>query len=259
MTKTNTLVKVLFGLAALALVTTTWTPDADGRGRKRARKQRVQPTKVRPDRLGDGIAQLPFGGSTDDALKWSRKRLQKGYAPRMKAALDGNERARLREEEETRLAEIRNGILALNGQRTGYEVSVISGEYVPGVGESLMRYKDGTQDHYLFFSEGDLYKYARPMSAIGDFKDRMNRFLRDHGEETSIQRLGKGRSHDVEQVVWTGERFQVRLLNRRGLFGADLLVLEDLHLMDRVIQRRGKTPALKSRPDVEPELEDFLE
>lgn len=256
--KTNRILTcpLAFALALGLLLPVAFEDQADARRRRAAP---AQPTNVRLDRLPDGVEDLPFGGTLEDAIKWARSRLDRAYAPKMKRALDTNERTRLQERLEGDVAGVKKSHVALDGQRSGYEVSIISGEFVPGVGESVLRFSEKQYDHYVFLSEGDLYKYAVPLPMAGTFDEQLTLLKRDHGEPTKVEHAGAGGRGEVSMITWDADRYRLRVVNRRGLFRADLLVLEDLHQIDRVLQRRGNSGRTHRGIAVEPELEDFLE
>lgn len=249
---------VVVALAAALLLV---SPLSDARsGRVKAPPEPAAPAErvLRLDLVAPELTTLPFDGDLDTALVWVRQRLDAVYGPRIKAALDTRERSRLRHAMADELRTLRDGLVSFDGSRTGYEVSIVAGEFVPGAEEQILLYREGQIDHYLFFSHGKLWKYARPLAAREPFPQRLATFLADQGEATE-QTLGESDEDGVTAARWQGRRHILRLQDRRLLYSADLLVVEARAIADHIAELRGGRTADTAGGAVDPDLEDFLE
>ena len=146
---------------------------------------------------------------------------------------------------------LKRKIVSFDGQVTGFEASVVQGEFVAGAKESLLLFRDAGVDHYLFFSDGFLWKYARPLSPTDAFSVRASAWVRDQGEPTT-------RKPD-ESIVWLGAGHQLRLENRRLVSASDLLVVELLESMSEVEARRKAAMEAAAESSGESELDSYFE
>lgn len=226
--------------------------DADARRRSR-RDRAKRPAVVRLQRVAPEVATVPLGQGLDAVVNWARIRLEGRYMPRLKNALDMHERAAVQMEFDRSVQAVQGALTPADGRRTGFEVSVIAGEFAPGVGEGILLFRDGSTEHYFFFTEGVLWKYARPLAGNKGYETRLAEYKNDHGEPASTQGDSRGRA-----ATWRGTDVEVRLTERRRVFRTDLVVVTSRALHEVVVRRRGTTK--KSEPVSEnPEMDDFLE
>ncbi len=243
--------------AALALgialgLLVTLVSDSDARRRSR-RDRNKRPTVVRLQRIAPEVATIPFGQDLDQVVNWARIRLEVRYLPRMKNALDMHERAAIQMEFDRSVQAVQGGLVAADGTRTGYEVSVIAGEFAPGVGETILLFRDADTEHYFFFTEGVLWKYARPLDGEKGYEARLEQYKADHGEPASTKGDSRGRA-----ALWRGTDVEVRLSERRRVFRTDLVVVTARNLVDVVNRRRGSSKK-HEMVNENPELDAFLE
>ncbi len=226
--------------------------DADARRRSR-RDRKKRPTVVRLQRIAPEVATVPLGQDLSQVVNWARIRLEGRYLPRIKNALDMHERAAVQMEFDRSVQAVQGALVAADGRRTGFEVSVIAGEFAPGVGESVLLFRDGPTEHYFFFSEGVLWKYARPLSGNVRYEARLEQYKADHGEPVATQGDSRGRA-----AIWRGTDLEVRLAERRRVFRSDLVVVTSKALHEVVVSRRGSTKKAKVGNE-NPEMDAFLE
>jgi hypothetical protein len=241
---------VALGLALGFLI--SLATDADARRRSR-RDRNKRPTVVRLQRVAPEVATVPLGQGLDEVVNWARIRLESRYMPRMKNALDMHERAAVQMEFDRAVQAVQGGLVPADGTRTGFEVSVIAGEFAPGVGESILLFRDGTNEHYFFFTEGVLWKYARPLAGNKGYEARLEQYKADHGEPAATRGDSRGRA-----ATWRGTDVEVRLAERRRVFRSDLVVVTSRSLHETVVRRRGTTKKVESGSE-NPEMDDFLE
>jgi hypothetical protein len=200
---------------------------------------------------------VPFGEDFGGVMTWVRGRIARSYEPRFKSALDVRERDKLRHRMQMEVGSIANQLVHFNGQRTGYEASVVQNEFVVGAEESLLLFREGELYHYLFFSGGKLWKYARPMRPTDSFSTLVRRWTTDQGR-TSAEELGGG---VVTTATWTGAEHTLHLQNRRLVSASDLLVLES-HTAAAgagVSDRRQKAETTNTANSNSDDLDSFIE
>lgn len=210
-------------------------------------------------RVDSSIADLPFGGSLDQVVKWVRTRLEGEYAPRLKLAVDDNERARLRAQLDREVFEVRAQMAVFDGRRTGYEVSPVAGEFMTGSNEAMAILHSAEGDHYFFFINGRFWKYGRLLRASAPFADRVAAEARMIGKATSVENT-TDRHGETSPIkgTWTDEKLRVRLWNRRLLYGYDVMFIEYRPIADKITALRDGREVEPAGRGVDPDLDGFL-
>ncbi|PIE19401.1 MAG: hypothetical protein CSA66_02375 [Proteobacteria bacterium] len=211
-------------------------------------------------RVDTFLAELPYGGDIDAVARWLQKRLEQRYAPKIKAALDDNERAKLRAQLDREVFDFRSRVIVFDGRRTGYEVSPIAGEFLVGSNESLAVYRERQGDLYFFFINGRLWKFGRADRPDSPFADRIATHSRRLGKPDRVVNSHDARGREVAPVkaAWQDDRVTVRLWNRRLLYGYDVLFVQHRPIADRIDELRGGRAASDQHGGVDPDLESFL-
>ena len=227
--------------------------SAKKRGKSKSGSASVKDVRssLRLELIDRSLLDLPFGGDLEAVMKWVGKRLEVVHGPRLKAALDSRERDRIRVSIRDELSEIERSAVSFTGRRTGFEGSIVAEEFEAGVGDSLLLFREGNIQHYLFLYQGKLYKYARPGAGGKSFQEVSSQYEREHGvPHTSRQRPA--------EVVWRGLTFDLTLKDKRLLFAADLLTLKAITLAESrdaaLAQRNSKAGKGKAGA-----LEDFID
>lgn len=247
---------VLLGLALVFCFADPNAAEARSRSSKKAKATRVN---LRLQRIGIEVATVPFGQDLAGVVDWARNRLDRRYAPLIADALDMHERAALRARFKRDVQAVERSLVSLDGTRSGYEVSIISGEFVPGTGESILRFLDGQVEHYFFFTEGTVWKYARPLPAQATFQHRLEQYTRDQGQPASTTGPRGRAEGPVAHAVWQGQDREIQLSDRRSLYGSDLVVVLSRPDAKIALERRGGRTPEETDTKLDPELEGFLE
>ncbi|MEZ4266967.1 MAG: hypothetical protein R3F39_11355 [Myxococcota bacterium] len=230
---------------------------------KRQDKTQAQPagerhsSHVRLRLIDQSLESLPFGKGAEDVTAWVRARLDTTYGPRMKAALSSHQRDVVREQLERELQTFSSSRVVFDGARTGFEVSIVANEFVAGAEESLLLFREQGVEHYFFFSHDKFWKYARPLADDIAFTERLAVQTKDQGRPDSVLRGADQTT--VTQAIWTSKDRRLRVQDARSLYRADLLVVEDRAVGDRIELIRGGRKPAKIGGDVDPDLDDFLD
>jgi hypothetical protein len=205
-------------------------------------------------RIGADVTDLPFGKDADAVTRWVGERLKRSYAARIAASVDRSERGKLEAQRDRELQEFRAGLVSFDGARTGYEVSLVAGEFGVGTRESMLRWSDGAGDHFFFFVDDALWKYALSQPPATPFPNRLAELAKALGKPASVdsERVA-GDTLEPVHATWQDGRSRVRLVNRRVIYGQDLLIVEDRPRSDQVAELRAKSGA----PDVEKRVDDL--
>jgi hypothetical protein len=245
------------GCALLAGLLTVSTAEAASPKRQDKAPKASDASHLRLRLIDTALDSLPFGKGVDDVTAWVRARLESTYGPRMKAALSSHQRDVVREELERELQAFAASQVVFDGSRTGFEVSVVANEFVAGAEESVLVFREQGVEHYFFLSHDKFWKYARPVPDDIAFTERLAVQTKDQGRPDSVIRAADQAT--VTQAVWTGKDRRLRIQDARALYRADLLVVEDRAVGDRIELIRGGRKPAKVGGDVDPDLDDFLD
>ena len=245
----------LLSLLIVAFLTPTASSKKPRKKKRKGKVEAVQASSIRLELIDTGLLGVPLGSTTADAMKWIEGKLNQSYEPRFAAALDARERDTLRHRLRQEFLELQGKMTKFDGKITGFEASVVQGEFAVGAGESLLLFRDGTVDHYLFFSEGTLWKYARPLRPQDSFATRVAQWTADQGQPVTVEATAT----TFAGVKWDGLDYAVRLEDRRLVTASDLLVIEWRKAQGAVAKRRASAKAEGAAGASQSELDSYLE
>ena len=148
----------------------------------------------------------------------------------------GMQRARQRVLDDMR--RIEDSYTKLEGQRTGYEVSVITGEFTKDNNESVLRVRDDVAQRFYFFIDDGFYKlmvaYDPDHIANIGFSAFINRVRQHYGQPTESD---YGRVQGQESMVratWRDGEHELTVEDKRDYFGTYTMAFSDRDLSQRL-------------------------
>lgn len=140
--------------------------------RKKATKKKVKkaPPKKAPAKLTaeqkkarvELLGSFKFGMTKNQVLTALSKQLDERYAELIKETEDVHKQDQLRREKKKEIARVKKSWVAFDGQKSGWDVSIIDEQFKHGTGESMLEYWENqggkNQRRFFFFQEGELYK-----------------------------------------------------------------------------------------------------
>jgi len=240
----------LLALACLGLIASGATPASGAPARVPADLTVIDPS----------LPELGFGRGFEAIAEWIGKRLDRVYLPRIAKATDGNERARLKARREQEVALMENAEAVFDGRRTGLEVSIVASEFGVGTDESLYMYKEGVETHYFFMHQGKLWKYGRALAEGPTYLGRVAGYQQRFGEPVATNDESDGAGgRRLLSVTWKNAGFDVRLVDKRTVYGTDLMLVEDRAVALRIAAARAdKANKVGGLGGVSSSLESFL-
>lgn len=205
------------------------------------------PSQAQERQLVDtSLKRLPFGKDIKAALRWVAWRMEHRAGVPASVA-------------RKRVANLGKSVVAFDGTtKTELTTSVVSEEFAQKNDESVLVVRDRDATHYLFFFQGKLYKYVRPVDvADSTFVRRVEWLAQRFGQPTATF---SGEEDDgLSAATWMAGALQTRIVDKRAAFQEDLFIVEDLALVERV--RAGRLGAIRAaaRRQIDPDLQQFLE
>jgi hypothetical protein len=204
--------------------------------------------KLKAVRLGDPKAgTFKWGMKPEEVMAQARTAVEAKYEPRVdKARQDPGLQQRIRDEMQRELTAVKKSYTKFEGQKTGWDVSIIGPEFQQNTAEAVLVTKEDVWTRYFFFFEDGLYKMflAFNKDAIGgkSFQEFGKAMEAKYGHAKEVYRDDKTRGgvvHKLDHYEWSaGGGDRLRLIDRSEFYGVYCLVLYDGSVQDRVSDRR---------------------
>jgi hypothetical protein len=205
-------------------------------------------SKLKAVRLGDPKAgTFKWGMKPEEVMAQVRTAVEAKYEARIdKARQDPGLQQRIRDEMQRELANVKKSYTKFEGQKTGWDVSIVGPEFQQNTAEALLVTKEDIWTRYFFFFEDGLYKMylAFNKDAIGgkSFADFGKSMEAKYGHAREVFRDDKSRGtiiHKLDHYEWAaGGGDRLRLIDRSEFYGVYCLVLYDGSVQDRVMDKR---------------------
>jgi hypothetical protein len=204
--------------------------------------------KLKAVRLGDPKAgTFKWGMQAEEVMAQVRQSIESKFQPKIaQAAQDPGKQQRLRDQQQREITEVKKSFTKFEGQKTGWDVSIIGPEFQQNTAEAVLVNKEDVWTRYFFFFEGSLYKMylAFNKDAIGGktFAEFGKSMEAKYGRAKEVYRDDKmrgGIKHTLDHYEWSapgGEK--LKLVDRSEFYGVYCLVLYEGGTQDRVVERR---------------------
>ena len=204
--------------------------------------------KLKAVRLGDPKAgTFKWGMKPEEVMAQARTSVEAKYEPRVdKARQDPGLQQRIRDEMQRELVAVKKSYTKFEGQKTGWDVSIIGPEFQQNTAEAVLVTKEDVWTRYFFFFEDGLYKMflAFNKDAIGgkSFQEFGKAMEAKYGHAKEVYRDDKTRGgivHKLDHYEWSaGGGDRLKLVDRSEFYGVYCLILYDGAVQDRVNDRR---------------------
>jgi ribosome-binding protein aMBF1 (putative translation factor) len=204
--------------------------------------------KLKAVRLGDPKAgTFKWGMKPEEVMAQAKTAVEAKYEARIdKARQDPGLQQRIRDEQQRELTAVKKSFTKFEGQKTGWDVSIIGPEFQQNTAEAVLVTKEDIWTRYFFFFEDGLYKMflAFNKDAIGGktFQEFGKGMEAKYGHAKEVYRDDKTRGgvvHKLDHYEWSaGGGDRLKLIYRSEFYGVYCLVLYDGSVQDRVVDRR---------------------
>jgi hypothetical protein len=244
---------------ALSLGVAVAATSAPGYARARAKRKAgggegpaptasaAEVAKLKAVRLGDPSAgTFKWGMSPEQVMSAVRTSIEGKYQKRISdAAADPGKQQRIRGEMEREINAVKKSYTKFEGQKSGWDVSIIGPEFQQGTGESVLVTKEDQWTRYFFFFEGGLYKmylaFTRDALQGKSFQDFGKSMEARFGNAKLVyrdERSHGGVQRSLDHFTWNAGGDKLKLVDRSEFYGVYCLVLYDGATDERVQERR---------------------
>ena len=237
----------------IALLTATLLVAGSAEAAKRGRKADKGMAKATSAKEIDKLkGDFKWGMSSADVIAKVEARVADSYTDRLKkAAHDPSSEYRIRKAMRSEVDEVKERLVKFEGEKTGYDVSIIDEEFLHGTGEAMLVAKEESATRYFFFADDRLYK----MFLAFDKEMLQGKSFREFGQLMQA-RFGKAKEVAVKEntkagpkvrldhFVWaadSGDR--LRLVDRSQFYDVYCLVVYDGKIAERqeTVRRSRRT------------------
>jgi hypothetical protein len=226
------LVSVL-GVSAAADV--AWAGDA--------KKESKSAQKADDKGLSVALEPLKWGDTKTEVIEKLKAKEEAALLEDAKLRNDKILMQRARKEILDRSVELDKSHVRFNGEKSGYEVSVIAEEFTDRNGESMLRIKDKVAQRFYMFVDGQLYKmvvaYNKDYLQDVGFEAFAAQTARKYGRPVATDYAEIFGEEELTQVTWEDPRTELRVENKREFFGTYVMVFSDRDRLKKM-QASGK-------------------
>lgn len=177
--------------------------------------------------LAELLGAFKFGMSKDEVIGLLTKQLDDAYAEKITATNDIHAQDNLRAEKKDRVAEITKTFVEFNGQKTGWDVSIIDDQFARNTNESMLVYWENSggknQRRFFFFYDGKLWKMFLALDSKQIAEEQRNF---DVFRKSMEGRFGPGMV-DATGEEWATSDIDVKAIDRLRFYDAFCLVVTD--------------------------------
>nr|HEX4314075.1 hypothetical protein [Kofleriaceae bacterium] len=194
-------------------------------------------------KLAERMAGFKFGMTKDEVIAVMSKKLDTDYEAKISATEDDAQKDKLRHDKKVELDRIAKSYIKFDGNKTGWDTSIIEDEFAHHTGEAMMERwenSDGKNNRRFFFFYNDkLWKMYISLDTSILPEDQRNF---DKFKDLLQQQYGAG-DNDPGKVTWHTDDFDVRAVDRLKMYGALGLAIEDWKVeKDVMAMRDSKAP-----------------
>jgi hypothetical protein len=201
--------------------------------------------------LAEKFAGFKFGMTKDEVLKVLQKQIDERYEEKIKGTTDVAQQDRYRKDKKVELSRVSSTYVSFDGKSTGWDVSIIEGEFAHHTNEALMeRWENDNGKNnrrFFFFYNDKLWKMfiSLDVSMIPEEKRNFDTF-----KSVMESQYGAG-AVDGGTIAWRAGDFDARAVDKLRDYGALGLVVEDPKIKPEVLALRAeKAPPKKGTPAV---------
>lgn len=232
-----------------------------------AAKKKTKPAPAKPEAAAkpEAVQELmtPFtwGMTLDQVLGTLEKQIGSRYTEELSKLQDVYRRQQIQKDIKSEVAIVKRSYAAFDGQKTGWDVSIIEGEFAHKNDESMAMYHEQDaaskkdQRRFFFFYEGKLWKMfiAFDMTPFKDktFDDFRRIMEARYGKGAPVMKPGPDGKPRLVAVQWRAGGSTLRAVDLLKFYGNFCLVLSDDSVEKVIVDKRAaKAPKVAPRPAV---------
>lgn len=189
------------------------------------------------------IHPLDWGASSHDVFGKLKSELDDRYRDQMKTS-DTIKIDQLIRQKADELQRIKDSLVRFDGQRTGYETSLVAGEIVPREGESLVRVDDRVAQRYYIFRNDQIWKVVVTynVSTMGSFDDFVAAVRGKYGNPKKASFSDDGGERRITAVTWQDEHTRMVVEDQSEFYSSYVMKFVQVGRGTELEQARANRP-----------------
>src|SRR5262249_52507594 len=240
--------------ASLGAAAVVASPAVQAKGKAKGGGGGAAPTasaaevdKLKAVRLGDPKAgTFKWGMKPEEVMAQVKTSVEAKYEARVaQAKADPGKQQRIRDELTREINAVKKSYTKFEGQKTGWDVSIVGPESQQSTGEAVLVTKEDQWTRYFFFFEDGLYKmflaFNKDALAGKSFAEFGKSMEARYGNARAVYRDDKvrgGVNHVLDHYAWNAGPDRLKLVDRSEFYGVYCLVLYDQSVHERVVEKR---------------------
>lgn len=216
----------------------------------------VRSEPLAPGRFDPSWNGLEFGVNRERVVAFLQERIRQRYGAEVRETRDVAVQDRLKRARDAEIAGVGSDFVEFTGQQTGWDISVVRGEFAHGTGESMLHIQEGKDHYYFFFTKDVFYKVIRtgvdrPMASLVEDLSRV------YGPPAHIEHQDAEARSGVRLARWEQGLLGVSVEDRTRLYQC-LLVRWVLRAADDAVHAEWEK-ARTTGPGINPIVHEAAE
>lgn len=214
---------------------------------KASAKVAAEPPSASAEELNKVKGEYKWGMTSEEVIAKMRERIAESYKDRLeKAANDPTKQDRVRKALRAEQDGVKDKLVKFEGQKTGWDTSIIDMEFGHKTSESMLSVKEPTADRYFFFRDDRLYKMFLAFDkeilkgkSFAEFGKAMQARFGKAKEVTVEERAKSGVKLKLDHYVWGSKAGDgLRLVDRSEFYDVYCLVVYDARVASDLAEAR---------------------
>ncbi len=210
--------------------------------------------------LDEVLGEIEWGDTKDEVLEKLKSQMFESMRQRADVQHNRVKLQEIRKRMVDKFEEIKESHTKLEGEKTGYEVSVISGEYTKNNNEAVLTVEDDAAQRYYFFVDGRFYKmvvaYRQSYLDGISFEGFIGQVSTKYGDPKDTTRREIAGEETLARATWKDSTTLLQAKNKRELFGTFTMVFSD---RQRVEQMKANNKAFGGSDKDDAQVSDRVE
>ncbi|MGE0790175.1 MAG: hypothetical protein AB7S26_31160 [Sandaracinaceae bacterium] len=232
--------------SSLCLIAVTVEAQRGRASRRRGRQAAAAPQAApQSEAIAASLGELHWGMEPREVHQYFANKIQEQYRVRLSKAPGAVEEDRIRREQADALQNLRRGYTRFEGERTGWDLSFLRGEFTHGNRESMLTYRDENSQNFYFFIRGRLWKWYKAFDAsvfqgqsFDQFAEAVQGRFGRAADRSGTLVEGGPRQRWLE---WQDANTRLRAIDQTRFYGFYCLVFEDKSTLNRLPELRTNT------------------
>ncbi len=219
---------------------------------QRRKKKRVRHHAPNEEAIDAAFGELKWGMSKKEVIEHFVKEIREKYRKPLATAPGAIEEDRMRRKMNVEIRKVHNSITKFDGNKTGWDVSFLRGEFTHRNNEEMIVIRDENSQNYYFFINDKLWKWYKAFKSevfagrpFDDFAAALEaRYGRAARKKGTLE--GKG-AEERQWLEWQGKETRVRAIDENEFYGFYCLVFEDLSTLRQLPNLRTNKQGTRSK------------